>query len=575
MTAGSAATGPEAESRHVPFLETFFATPRAAGHSTRSIKLLLAFGVMSSVISVLPPLIFGEVIDAVVRGLNTGGWTGIARSAGVPLALFAGVSLVGDLLRIGYGFSVTQYTNRLVGDIKLAVGSAALDADPRVRNSERSQLSYLVSVDSAQLPSLYSVPMTTVLSDLFDSALIILIVLAVDWRLAIILILPIPPMYLIAKRAGMRQNLLARNTRAAESEINDHVDHIGSAWLTILVFGGRDREVNTLNGLRRRALDQSRSATANLAGMMAQLSLIRIVVSVLLIGVAAWLAGSGAIAVGSVATVMLYLSRFYSPAINLSKSYQAVQRGLVSADRLRAFVEGQQTWPSTPAGRDSQPPGDGEETRLSARHVVLDLADGGRINIPDFSIHRAGLILVTGPSGSGKSTLLRSLLGLGAPPAKGAFEVNGQSLELYDATERFALFSYADQDNSLLRGSAIDCVTYPIRDDPEEAGRGMRALSGVGLTSLASRRIGATENAVSGGEARRIVLARALARPSPILIADEATSNLDKESRALVETALLAESRRRIVLLAVHDPGTMLTEAASAVVEFTDPKTLE
>jgi ABC-type multidrug transport system fused ATPase/permease subunit len=501
--------------------KAFFGLLEAAERRRLRITALLVLGVVSSGVAVLPPLAFGNVITVSVNMLdsrNSGasealrpvlGWS----AAGGPLLLWAVLTVLADILRVTYGYQVTRFFNRLVVDVRAALCLGVLDGTDR-GNSDRTDVAYLINADCQQLNALYAVPMTTVFSDLLDTVIMTLVIGVISWKLALILVVPAAPIYVIARRAGRAQNRYAVQTRAAETRLNAHADHLSSDWLTIRIFAGRDTETAWTRGLLARVTGLNARSNTNLAGMMGTISAIRLVAAVAVIAYAVTMVSRGQIAVGSVATLMLYLGRYYSPAINLSKSYQAMQRGAVSADRIAARLR-LRTPAATRAGTAARPVLD-ERTNVTLAGDELEflIPDKGPAQLPDFEIDSTGLLLLTGPSGSGKSTILRSLIGVGSRPASGRFTVDGRDLDTVEPEDRLTLFSYAGQENALLPGTVLDTVTYPGTSAAHSGRQALDALARVGLASLGQRAVGLNETAVSGGEARRVVLARALAAES-------------------------------------------------------------
>lgn len=551
-------------------LQAFSGLLRAAERSRPRITALLVLGVVSSAVAVLPALAFGNVITVSVNlfgSRNSGsrealGWS----AAGGPLLLWAALTALADILRVTYGYQVTRFFNRLVVDVRAALCAGVLDGTDR-GNSDRTDVAYLINADCQQLNALYAVPMTTVFSDLLDTAIMTLVIAIISWKLALILVIPAAPIYVIARRAGRAQNRYAVQTRAAETSLNAHADHLSSDWLTVRIFVGRDTETAWTRGILARITGLNARSNTNLAGMMATISAIRLVAAVAVVGYAVTMVSQGQIAVGNVATLMLYLGRYYSPAINLSKSYQAMQRGAVSADRIATRLR---TPAAAGAGTAAGPLLDvPTSVTLAGDHLEFLIPGKGPAQLPDFEIDSTGLLLLTGPSGCGKSTILRSLIGVGSRPDSGWFSLDGRDLDTVEPEDRLALFSYAGQENALLPGTVLDTVTYPDTSATHSGRQALAALARVGLASLAQRSVGLNEPAVSGGEARRVVLARALARTAPILVADEATANLDPATRSIVEQLLVEESRRRIVILAVHDPSPYLRTHSAGLLDLT------
>jgi ATP-binding cassette subfamily C protein CydC len=186
---------------------------------------------------------------------------------------------------------------------------------------------------------------------------------------------------------------------------------------------------------------------------------------------------------------------------------------------------------------------------------------------------------ITGPSGCGKTTILQTLVGLRAP-APGVIRVNGAPLE--DATIGWArnLFAYAPQDARLLTGTvgenlrlaapdADDAALWDALADAQLATR-VRALP-AGLQTW----IGDGGEALSGGERRRLSLARAYLRAAPWLLLDEPSEGLDGETEAAVVDALERRLERTAqgLLLVSHRPVPLRLSARRLAVPVRGPPT--
>ncbi|HTU85349.1 MAG TPA: ABC transporter ATP-binding protein [Solirubrobacteraceae bacterium] len=155
---------------------------------------------------------------------------------------------------------------------------------------------------------------------------------------------------------------------------------------------------------------------------------------------------------------------------------------------------------------------------------------------------RAGeIVALLGPNGAGKSTLLDALAGA-LPAAHGRVERHGR-------------VAIALQSPDLARRTVLANVMLALAwwgvPRPERAGRAREALRAIGADHLAGR----TAAALSGGERRRVHLARAIAVRPDVLLLDEPFAGLDAEVRAsLLEDALSAlRSQKRATLVVVHD----------------------
>lgn len=190
-------------------------------------------------------------------------------------------------------------------------------------------------------------------------------------------------------------------------------------------------------------------------------------------------------------------------------------------------------------------------------------------------LERGGITVFKGPSGSGKTTLL-TLIGCLARPTAGRITLDGRLLS--NLPERFLTevrrhtFGFVFQRFNLLRGlTVLENVmlpAYPLGKPYRELRDGARALlDRFGLGAKAENRV----EWLSGGEAQRTALARALINDPAVLIADEPTANLDSAlSREVL--ALLGElaTQGRTVLISSHDPLVFEAVQVDRVIELHD-----
>ncbi|MEB8385797.1 ATP-binding cassette domain-containing protein [Rhodobacteraceae bacterium KMM 6894] len=190
---------------------------------------------------------------------------------------------------------------------------------------------------------------------------------------------------------------------------------------------------------------------------------------------------------------------------------------------------------------------------------------GRRVALPDFNFAAGEALALTGPSGAGKSTALAAIVGL-IPLADGRVEVCG--VHLSDATAdtwraRIALIPQSPH----FPDQPLHAWLSPDGTDPwpalkmAEADRIVRRLP-EGLNT----RLGETGGGVSGGEARRLMIARAILTGRDLILADEPTADLDPETAAQVIRALTRLQRDgRSLIVATHDPA--LIDALDRAIE--------
>ena len=235
-------------------------------------------------------------------------------------------------------------------------------------------------------------------------------------------------------------------------------------------------------------------------------------------------------------------------AIQLTRSRIAARRllDLAPEDHTAEFTKS--AAPPTGAGRLSADARCGHPGATRSTQVTLDLPPGGRLAI-------------TGASGSGKTTLLMTLAGL-LPPLHGQVMLDGTELSRLDDSELHSTVSFFAEDAHIFATTVRDNLLVARGDCPDHelaAALAAVGLSGwlAGLPEGLSTVLTGGAQAVSAGQRRRLLLARAVISPARIVLLDEPTEHLDATDAELVLLDLLAPdsglmSADRTVLVTTH-----------------------
>ena len=190
---------------------------------------------------------------------------------------------------------------------------------------------------------------------------------------------------------------------------------------------------------------------------------------------------------------------------------------------------------------------------LDAKSVTVRLAARVILDAASCRAERGRITAIIGPNGAGKSTLLRAMAGL-LPLERGAVEIDGRALSSFDRRDLARQIAYLPQDRTvhwpLAARAIVGLGRLPHRGGSASDSAIDGAMRAMDVLALADRPI----SQLSGGEQARVLVARALAQESGILIADEPTAGLDP-AHALelfaIFTRLAAEGRA--VVIALHD----------------------
>jgi len=260
--------------------------------------------------------------------------------------------------------------------------------------------------------------------------------------------------------------------------------------------------------------------------------------------------------------VLLLAPEFFSPLRSYAAAYHDRSAGLAAEDKLQGLMEGLAEVPDglsreIAQGRPALPVAGAPF--LSLCNVSLRL--GHRLVLRDVSLEiRAGeTIILTGPSGAGKTSLIDTFLGFHTPAA-GRVLAGGKDLLQLDPEAWRASMAWLGQDPQLFHGSLRSNLTLAKPD--ASSGELAAALHLAGAAGLVARLprgldtvLGENGFGLSVGEIRRVALARAALRShAGVLLADEPTAALDRETAADVIAGLGRLRAGRTALIATHDP---------------------
>ena len=178
------------------------------------------------------------------------------------------------------------------------------------------------------------------------------------------------------------------------------------------------------------------------------------------------------------------------------------------------------------------------------------------LDVEELTIAEGRLYTLTGANGAGKSTLL-SILAFLTPPTSGEIFYAGNRVDWnHGSVEEYRRkVTLLHQSPYLFVGSVHDNVAFglKVRGIPGEEQRRIvdRALDGVGLQGFRDRKA----RELSGGEAQRVAMARALALNPEVLLLDEPLANIDRETAGLLKTVIASlPARGTTVVMTTHDP---------------------
>lgn len=250
-----------------------------------------------------------------------------------------------------------------------------------------------------------------------------------------------------------------------------------------------------------------------------------------------WLIVRQGISVGTVVTIVLYARQFASPLEQIAMGFANMNHIKASARRVYAIL-------------DREEEKSGRENRLGELrgHVEFDHVhfsyspDAPLIEDLNLSIHPGQNVAIVGPTGAGKTTIVNLLMRF-YDPVCGCIRLDGQNIGDMKREEVRDAFGMVLQDTWLFRGTIAENVAYgkpgATREEVEEACR--RAYCDHFIRTMPDGYdtiIGEDTTNLSGGQKQLLTIARALLANKPLLILDEATSNVDTRTEILIQKAM-------------------------------------
>jgi thiol reductant ABC exporter CydD subunit len=533
--------------------------------ATAALAAAVAIGLLSAALAIAQAWLLAHAISAAFLGGADVASLGPALAAlALVLVARAGCSWASEIVAV-------RVSGRVKADLRARVLAAAVAQGPRLaadRSTARTTLLATRGLDA--LDGYYARYVPQLILTLIVPVAVVVCLAFVDLVAALTVALTVPLIPVFMALIG-RMSAAYRDRRwAALGRLAHRFADVVAGLPTLRAFGRADAQVATL----RRVTDAYRTSTlatlrvAFLSAMVLEL-LATISVALVALGVGLRLvAGDMALEVGLFALILA--PEAYLPFRRLGSEFHAAEEGVAAARDAFALVD-------LSASVDRQTLGAEPPARIAALRVegVSVEQPGREVAAPaDVTLEvRPGEVLaVTGVSGAGKSTLLAAILGFAVPSAGRVVVVGGDGTALdvaaLDAVAWRSSIAWVPQVPYLAPGTVAENVRLgaPAATDADV----MAALDAVGLGDLAlDRALGERGSGLSGGQRRRVGVARALVRRAPVLLLDEPTAGLDADAEARVLAAVRGEAERgAAVLLVAHRPGAVLGADRSVEVRW-------
>jgi subfamily B ATP-binding cassette protein MsbA len=486
----------------------------------------------------------------------------------IPLLLL-GAYLVKGVGRYGQSYLMAAVGERVVATLRHNLYA----------HIQQMPLSFFADLHSAELMSrvvtdvnrLARVSSTVLVMALRQLAMIIalLSVMAVrEWRLAVIAVIIFPFVGVAVRGIGRRLYRINKRSQEKVAELNVLLHEAFSGMKIVKAFGREGHEAERFDRVNRRLLDlalkdhRTDEITEPLMEILAAFGIMG----------ALWYGGhqviSGAMTPGDFFSFTAAMALIYGPVRQLSRIMNTIQQSTSSVERVFEILDmppaiadrpGARTLPGFTSslrfeGVSFRYPGSPD---LTLRDIVLD-------------VRRGEVVAFVGMSGAGKSTLI-DLVPRFHDVTTGRITVDGHDVRDVTQASLRAQIAVVTQETFLFSDSVHYNIAYgrPGASDEDVARAARQAHAEEFILACPegyATLVGERGVRLSGGQRQRLAIARAFLKDPPILILDEATSDLDAESEFMVQQALTDLMRGRTVLVIAHRLSTVRNAARIVVI---------
>jgi ATP-binding cassette subfamily B multidrug efflux pump len=519
----------------------------------RLVAASLAALFATGAVQLVQPFLVKEVIDRFIVKRQAAGLA-------IPLGLF----LATLLAEFGLGFLQIYLLETTGQNVVLDIRNAVFAHLQRLPSSffDRMPVGRLmtrVTTDVESINEAFTSGVVLILADLVKLAGIVVILLAMDARLAAVTFAVMPPILVVSWWFRVRVRDAYRAIRSAVARLNTYLQETLSGIRVLQLLRGERAaaaDFAVLNGEHRQAQLGGvfyESAFSAVAELMGSITLAAIV----------WAGGgrllSGAITFGTLVAFLEYAGRFFRPVQELSQRYTVMQAAMASSERIFALLD-------TPATLSS-PPNPHRPAGRPRGEIVFDRVTFGYADGPDvlrdvsFRVAPGERLAVVGWTGAGKSTLIRLLARL-YDVRSGRILLDGVDVRDYDLDDLRRSIGVVLQDHFLFVGTVGTNISLGdprlSAEDVRRAARHVQADRFVDRLPLGYdepvRERGAN---FSVGEKQILSFARAVAFDPAVLVLDEATASVDPETEGRIQAALETVLSGRTSIVIAHRLATV------------------
>jgi ATP-binding cassette subfamily B protein len=530
------------------------ADPEAAAAAARYPDLLRTEGAQAHIDFAELPKLAAEDLKRLRRG-------DLAGLAWLTLA-FVLMSAAGFALNFAQAMVMEIAGQRIMHDLRMRLFAHIQNL--ALEFFTRNPVGRLVTRLTSDVQNMYEL-FTSFVSFLFKDLVLLIgiaaVLLALNWKLALVSFAVIPAVAAASIFFARRARDIFRILRVQVAEINSRFAETIGGMRVIQLFRREEANYRRFAALNHENYLTGMRQIRVLAVFMPLVEVLAVVAVALII----WHGGGRVLdqtlSLGSLVAFMAYIRMFFRPLRDLAEKYNILQNAMASAERIFLVMDNTTMLAPPPAPEAGAPAIEAIES-LSFEQVDFAYVPGERVlKSVCFELRRGETLAVVGPTGAGKSSLINLIPRLYDPTA-GSIRLNGRDLRSLPSGLFRDKMALVMQDPFLFSGSIRRNIFET--DPPPDPGRIEAIIAAANLPGLVARLpqgldtpLGEGGSLISSGERQLIAIARAFARNPQLILFDEATSYIDSQTERLVQQALTRLMQQRTALVVAHRLSTV------------------
>jgi len=539
-----------------------------ARKSGRLLAISLALLVPLAIAGAVQPIIVGQAIS-LIRGESTLSWL-VDRSLQDGLNLLSLTLLITILIRLAFR-GVQGYLVQEVGQqITAAIRNDLFDhvTALAVRFYDRTPVGKLITrltSDVEALGDVFSTGAIGIVSDILSLIIVLVAMFSLQWQLAsilVILLVPITALMLYFQQQYRKANYKAREELSQlNASLQENILGIG----VVQIFRRERFNAEQFRVTNQRYMEAVDKTIFHDSAISATLEWVSLVAIGAVLWLGAWLVEGDSLALGTLASFILFSQRVFDPLRQLAEKFTAIQSGLTAVERVADLLnepieiqdphQKQCIVPSTEAS-DSVIGGEIRFEQVSlaykpGEYVLHDL---------NFTIKPGEKVALVGPTGAGKTSIIRLLCRL-YEATEGRVVIDGVDVRDLAQGELRRYLGVILQDGFVFAGDVKGNISLGESYDREmiqAAARSMNVDRFIeDLPQGYDTELRQRGTNLSAGQKQLLAFARVAVRNPQILILDEATSNLDVGTESWVQEALDRLLVNRTAIIVAHRLSTI------------------